>query len=152
MRIMKHGLKVPILCRSRFHNRIYSLPGAKICYTDPQHDIWLLLRIWDHLIPWNSFLFRGRFVLGLCNASTLLIINLISNYQTEFWFDLLFSNLLQHNIRPPSRNWPAHPDDPRGLEWPQVLNSLSVCPFSACLFVLIKFSNSSSTQYKAAVT
>ena len=21
--------------------------------------------------------------------------------------------------------WPTHPDDPRGLEWPQVLNSLS---------------------------
>ena len=32
--------------------------------------------------------------------------------------------------------WPAHPDDPRGLEWPQVLNSLSVCRF-----VLPKFSN-----------
>ena len=29
--------------------------------------------------------------------------------------------------------WPAHPDDPRGLEWPQVLNSLSVC-LSVCLF------------------
>ena len=28
--------------------------------------------------------------------------------------------------------WPAHPDDPRGLEWPQVLNSLSVL----CLSVL----------------
>ena len=26
------------------------------------------------------------------NASTLLIINLISNYQTEFWFDLLVYN------------------------------------------------------------
>ena len=30
MRIMKYGLKVPVLCRSRFHNRIYSLPCAKI--------------------------------------------------------------------------------------------------------------------------
>ena len=33
-----------------------------------------------------------------------------------------------------------HHDDPRGLEWPQVLNSLSVC-LSVCLLVLGKFSN-----------
>ena len=52
------------------------IPGAKIwVLTDPQHDIWLLLRIWDHLIPWISFLFRGRFVLGLIVASKLCVIN-----------------------------------------------------------------------------
>ena len=44
--------------------------------------------------------------------------------------------------------WPAHPNDPRGLEWPQVLNSLPVC-LSACLLVLGKFSNF-FLQYKAA--
>ena len=45
-------------------------------------------------------------------------------------------------------NWPTHPDDPRGLEWPQVLNSLFVC-LSVCLSVLGKFSNFFA-QYKAA--
>ena len=49
------------------------IPGAKIwVFTDPQHDIWLLLRILDHMIPWISFLFRGRLVLGLIVARRLL--------------------------------------------------------------------------------
>ena len=38
------------------------------------------------------------------------------------------------------KNWPAYPDDPRGLEWPQVLNSLFIY-LSVCLSVLSKFSN-----------
>ena len=40
--------------------------------------------------------------------------------------------------------WPAHLADPQGLEWPQVLNSLSVCLsvcLCVCLLVLCKFSN-----------
>ena len=51
---------------------------------------------------------------------------------------------------------PLPPTIHRGLEWPQVLNSLSVCLFvclSVCLFVCLsvlgKFSNF-FVQYKAA--
>merc|ERR1712215_449681 len=51
---------------------------------------------------------------------------------------------------------PLPPTIHRGLEWPQVLNSLSVCLFvclsvclSVCLLVLCKFSNF-FLQYKAA--
>ena len=73
MRIMKYDLKVPILCRSGFHNRIYSLSCAKICFTDPQHGFWLLHRIWDHITPWDfPFIFRGRVVFGAIVASKLL--------------------------------------------------------------------------------
>ena len=38
------------------------------------------------------------------------------------------------------RYWPATPSIHRGLEWPQCLNSVSVCLFFACVFVS-KFSN-----------
>ena len=84
MRIMKYDLKVPILCRSGFHNRIYSLSCAKICYTDPQHDIWLLHRIWDHLIPWNSFYFRGRIGFGAIVARRFMFNKLYNKLSTEF--------------------------------------------------------------------
>ena len=77
MRIMKYDLKVPILCRSRFHNRIYSLSCAKICYTDPQHDIWLLHRILDHMTPWISFYFSREDRFGAIVASKLLCYKLV---------------------------------------------------------------------------
>ena len=37
--------------------------------------------------------------------------------------------------------WPTPPTIHRGLEWPQFLNSLSVCSLIVCLSVLCKFSN-----------
>ena len=36
--------------------------------------------------------------------------------------------------------WPAHPADPEGLEWPQVLNSLSVC-LCVCLLICLFSAN-----------
>ena len=101
---MKYGLKVPVLCRSRFHNRIYSLPCAKICYTDPQHDIWLLHRILDHMTPWISFYFRGRIGFGAIVASKLLCYKLIEQTKLccKFVIKFIKHKVSSNNVQAPN--------------------------------------------------
>ncbi len=84
MRIMKYDLKVPILCRSGFHNRIYSLSCAKICYNDTQHGFWLLHRILDHMTPWISFYFLREVRFGAIVARRFMSNKLYNKLSTEF--------------------------------------------------------------------
>ena len=78
-------------------------------------------------------------IMGLC----LIDEKFVYHKRCYFSQKMLFFLFTIHIIL--SLYWPASPTIHGGLEWPQVLNSLSVCLFVLCLSVLSKFSNYSPT-------